>query len=630
MQAGQRKSLLLVILTISLLVFSQNALKVTAAQVKAGTTCKKLNSTTVSGKTTFICLKVQGKLIWKVAPTPTIKPTPTASSAPANNQDRYQLGLICDGVKDAMGAKDRNGLEMVCIQGSDGKYAWFSRTEYEKNRTAQNPTQSGNSNSNQGSETKPEAKPENGKPCTKEKEVVLTSAGIELVCTAGVDKLLFWYQGDQTPKAALFGNSNIRASMLEFPRPSYNQCKPEPGQEYQYYRTGKTLVIDPFNSQHLFVGVERLGIFESSNGGATWIPASTEGILFDMKKSDNTVCFKEIYGMKYDPKVKDRVYLLLGGTGTVNAGKWQARGSGLYVSNDNGKNWELLTTPDMNSYTASLAIDPNDSETLYLGVMSSPQTSTGADQSAVFVTSGIIYKSTNGGKNWVELPTGWGKHTRALSIRVNPNDSKNIILAVFQTSSGRDPNNKAATGTNLKPGYYESKDGGASWSAIGSSPIHQLSVFYSTISINGQGIIYTPQHEGYESSYYSTDGGKTFVAISGKQLMLPIFVPNSNTTAFGILERENFTTLDRLMKTTDGGKSWSFVAYTPAEMQFTLADQLTREQARPQNLSFDPNNYSIMYLNGGGGKVAKSTDGGVTWTLLSTWETLPKMNIVAR
>jgi photosystem II stability/assembly factor-like uncharacterized protein len=599
-----------------------------SAQVSAGKACKKINSSKKVGLVTFSCKKVKGKLIW------TSKPPSTQKNQEQNNQNnqdqnnqnknpenpnKYVIGWICDGVADARGAKDANGVEIVCVQGGDGKFAWVERKEYDSSK---NPPPLPNNNENKV--------PANGLPCAKVGEEFTTPAGIELTCIAGSDLQTFWVAGDQSPKAALFGNENIRASMRAFPRPLLNKCQPEPGQEYQYYRTGKTFAIDPFDTKHFIVAVERLGIFESFDAGTTWLPASTEGMLFDMKKSDATVCFKESPPIKFDPSVKGRIYLLFGGTGSVQAKKWQARGSGLYVSNDNGKSWEFLTKPEMNSYTSSLAIDPKNSNILYLGSGSSPLSSTESNPNETFVNDGIVYKSIDAGKTWEELKTGWGKHTRAYSLRVDPNNSNTILMSVFQTPLGQDPNNKSATGTNLKPGLHVSYDAGKTWAQLGNTPNHQLSIYNISVSDNGEGIIFTPQQSSVATSFYSIDGGKTINAIPGKEILLPTFVPGSNQIAYGIREGSPSIPGDQLLRTTDGGQSWSVYANTPAEMQFTLPESAKREHARPQQISFEPNNPSTMFINGAGGKIARSTDGGLTWKLLTTWETFPKMDVIAK
>jgi photosystem II stability/assembly factor-like uncharacterized protein len=203
-------------------------------------------------------------------------------------------------------------------------------------------------------------------------------------------------------------------------------------------------------------------------------------------------------------------------------------------------------------------------------------------------------------------------------------------MGVFQTPLGQDPNNKSATGTNMKPGLHISYDAGKTWAQLGSTTNHQLSIYNMSVSDNGQGIIFTPQQSNVSTSFYSLDGGKTINAIPGKEILLPTFLPGSNQIAFGIREGGPSQPRDELLKTTDGGQSWSVVAFTPSEMQFTLPETAKREHARPQQISFEPGNPTVMFMNGAGGKIARSNDGGVSWTMLTTWETFPKMNLIAK
>ena len=94
------------------------------AQISAGASCKKEKATQKVGSVTFTCVKVKNKLIWRSqAPKTT---TQTTNNNP-NAGKKYVIGWLCDGITDAKGAKDSNGVEMVCIQGGDGKFAWIGR-----------------------------------------------------------------------------------------------------------------------------------------------------------------------------------------------------------------------------------------------------------------------------------------------------------------------------------------------------------------------------------------------------------------------------------------------------------------------------------------------------------------------
>lgn len=586
------------------------------AEIKQGSPCKKVKATTNVGRTVFTCVKVSGKLIWRS--TGTIKDPKTSPAVAGRN---YEIGWICDPVADANGAKDSKGVEIVCNKGSDGVWAWRSRAE------VGNPDKKDSTPIQNVIDYSPIA----GNPCKNANEVLVNSAGVELTCGVGQDKLQFWYAGDQTPKAALFGNENIRASMIAFPRPQKHKCVIEPGQEYQYYRIGRAFAVDPFDPKHMFAAVEWTGFYESFDGGSTWKPASMEGLLADMKKADNTICFKEIPGVKFDPYTKGRVYLLFGGTGSVAGKKWQARGSGLYVSNDSGKNWEFLTTPDMTSFTGTLEIDPKNPSVLYLGTGAIPVSNFPGDPISSFVTKGIVYKSTNAGKTWTELNTGWGKQTRVYKIRIDPNNSQNLIIAVFQQRSGQeDTANVMPAGTGLKPGFYQSTDGGETWKAFGTSTEHQLSVVDPAISADATSYIFTPQTGNYIDSYYSNDGGKTFNVLPGKELLLTTFAPGSNTVAYAIQKASASMSSDLFVKTSDGGRTWTVIGNTPVGLQYNNSALADRSHERPYYMTFDPTNSSTIYITAAGGKIARSTDLGVSWTILTTYKDFPAMNVPAK
>lgn len=115
-----------------------------AATVKAGGPCSKLRQTQIVGKIKYTCIKSGKKLVWDSGvritppvPTSSISPTPSPN---ATKNHTYTIGWICDAVVDAAGAKDLNGTEIVCVQGSDGKYSWMSRADWEKSKIIPTPT----------------------------------------------------------------------------------------------------------------------------------------------------------------------------------------------------------------------------------------------------------------------------------------------------------------------------------------------------------------------------------------------------------------------------------------------------------------------------------------------------------
>ena len=105
-------------------------------------------------------------------------------------------------------------------------------------------------------------------------------------------------------------------------------------------------------------------------------------------------------------------------------------GGGVFKSVDGGMTWTQTALSGQTIF--SLAIDPNDPNTLYAG--------TGGN----FGVRGRIYKSTDGGTTWSELDAGPVIRTvRALAV--DPTDSNRVYAA--------------SEGT----GVFASFDGGQSW-----------------------------------------------------------------------------------------------------------------------------------------------------------------------
>ena len=425
---------------------------------------------------------------------------------------------------------------------------------------------------------------------------------------------------------------NALTSLQVFPEPTrqFNDCEPEGDQsEYQWYRTDRTLTIDPRNPDRMLVAVERLGIYESLDGGVTWGPMSTTGLVWEMAGFDGTVCHKEMLEIRFDQYVPGRIYLFFGGTGTVEARIWQARGAGFYVSDDDGKTWTLLTTPDMNSYTASLAVDPFNPETIYAGVTASPLTSTEADPDETFVDVGMVYKITGvgqGGTSHEELPTGWGKATSANTLWADPSVPDRLILGVF-AYQGRD----APAGTGLEAGWYETLDGGTTWDSMGTGVGHGLPVVNAAISTDGTHIINTTQSETEEATFVSADGGRTWTRLADRVVAAMFDGRGDGRRAFAVLDTPLRDGPNTLVRSDDGGLSWTPIGKLPPEFATNAYnEEPIKRRAVPSKIVVHPDRPEIMYVSGAGGLIARSTDAGATWTLLTTWESFERFAFEAR
>lgn len=149
----------------------------------------------------------------------------------------------------------------------------------------------------------------------------------------------------------------------------------------------------------LYAGTTRDGVFLSNNSGATW------------QRVGNGLTTLDVRSLAVDPNDPDVLY-----AGTRNGGIFKTENSGQdWVAINNGL---LLFTPDEGTpvfegdYT-SIAIDPSDSQLLY------------AVQSSIVVPgNGVLFRSSDGGAQWTHINI----RSAGLSLKIDPNDSDTIYV----------------------------------------------------------------------------------------------------------------------------------------------------------------------------------------------------------
>ncbi len=190
-------------------------------------------------------------------------------------------------------------------------------------------------------------------------------------------------------------------------------------------------------------------------------------------------------------------------------------------------------------------------------------------------SSGGVWKTTDGGANWIPVFDDqlWPSIG---DIEIDPNDPETVYVGTG------DPN--ISFYPMLGDGVYKSTNGGATWTNIG---LQQQRVISKIV-------------------LHPSDPNIIFAASMG----LP-FVRDNNRG---------------LYRTTDGGASWQQVLFIS-------------DQAGVTDVVMDPFDPNVLYasgwdrvrnnqesvISGPGAKVFKSTDGGSTWTMLTT--DLPQGNL---
>ncbi len=189
------------------------------------------------------------------------------------------------------------------------------------------------------------------------------------------------------------------------------------------------LAVQPTNSQVILAAIgccapNNSGVYRSANGGSTWAQVLN-------------VNFNQAYNVIFDFTNSNNAYASIDG-------------NGVYKSTDGGQTWNVnngsgsTSLPTSGTGRVALAMDPNNSSTLYAGI-------TDNNTNSLYG----LYKSTNGGSSWTQLTNApnycGGQCWYDNVIAVAPGNS-NVIYA------GGDG------GTHLA----QSLDGGNTWTVYNS------------------------------------------------------------------------------------------------------------------------------------------------------------------
>ncbi|MBV8750237.1 MAG: exo-alpha-sialidase, partial [Candidatus Eremiobacteraeota bacterium] len=229
------------------------------------------------------------------------------------------------------------------------------------------------------------------------------------------------------------------------------------------------------------------GIYKSTDGGAHW----THLGLRDGQQIPKIVV---------DPKDPNRLYVaVLGHPYGPNAER------GVYRSTDGGATFSRVLSTDENAGAFDVALDPSNPQTLYASLWSARQSpwETLGGGSFIRTPSGSgLYKSTDGGSTWNRLegglPTG-AQRVNRIAVSVSAADPKRVYAFADAPEHG---------------GVYRSDDAGATWTLMNETErVAERGDDLATITADPQNrdVVYVSN----TSTYKSTDGGKTFVALRG-------------------------------------------------------------------------------------------------------------------
>lgn len=231
------------------------------------------------------------------------------------------------------------------------------------------------------------------------------------------------------------------------------------------------IAVDPNNNGIVYASVNNGSIYKSTTGGTNWVSLNTgnsfsvavhplENNLLLRGDWDGGIFRSVDGGTSWDETIgastawmSARVIVFAPNAPHI---VYTAGFDGVWKSMDSGQNWVSINSGFAAPPSVwSLAIDPYDSQVVYIGTASDG-----------------IYKTTNGGISWLPIGTGLSS-SHITAITINPGNQQ-----LMYVGGGNNP----GTGT---PGVYKSLDNaGLSWTSMmdgmGSRAIYRLILDGST------------------------------------------------------------------------------------------------------------------------------------------------------
>ncbi len=251
----------------------------------------------------------------------------------------------------------------------------------------------------------------------------------------------------------------------------------------------------------------------------------------------------------------------------------------LYKSVNSGGDWTASDAGLPTSTIDHLLIDPKTPDTIFAGV-------SGLAQAGIRAR---VYKTTDGGKNWVAADSGLSIIRKITALVMNPVNTGELYAL---DSSGK---------------LSKTVNGGVSWEAAPTAPTFTVA---SAIALDPSNPMTIYATNSLNRIYKSADGGNSWGVIN----------TNLGSGVFGIVilvvDPANPNTLyaasdsgGGVFKSLDGGANWM-------EINTGLSAPSGRNI---KSLTIDPKNNSTIYVLAGIRKgIFKSVDGGALWTPINS------------
>ncbi len=368
------------------------------------------------------------------------------------------------------------------------------------------------------------------------------------------------------------------------------------------------VLVDPRNSNTVYIGAAQGGVWKTTNAGASWAPLTA------------TAPSQATGFMTFDPTNPDIVYV---GTGEPH-GSDSHYGAGLLKSTNGGASWTVLGADVFSGRAISaVVVNPQNTQQLWVGV--STRVGGYVDVKPNLAKPGV-YRSSDGGASWPDNQ----------AIRLCSQSNPENCINVSSVSMDRGNPNVVYVGFDGY-GVYKTTDGGASWSAILGPAAAQTGGWDQSlgdaarveviVAPSDSRVVYAGFHTIRQQGvpgvlFRSVDSGQNWtplnvqpagypeaVSYCGGQCsydnVLAVHPTDPNVLAAGGAALYSNGLWDgTIFITRDGGTSFS--THTGTALDQTAHPDL-------HGITFDPSNPNTIWITNDGG-VYRSTNGGNSWT----------------
>jgi photosystem II stability/assembly factor-like uncharacterized protein len=336
-----------------------------------------------------------------------------------------------------------------------------------------------------------------------------------------------------------------------------------------------SVVIHPTNPQIVYAGSANGGVWKSTNFCQSWIS------VFDNQNTSS------IGALAIDPQNPETLYC---GTGESNSLRSYYPGTGMYKSTNGGTNWTLIGLDSSYSF-GNISINPTNSSEIYAAAVGSLRRKN--DQRG-------IYKSTNGGLNWVST-LYLADSVGAIDVAVDPNNPSKVFAASWERQRREDYIKYGGPMTAL----YVTTNSGLNWNIVsGGFPSNDPTLGRISIDISSSNsqIIYalTAYANGFNRGLYkSTDGAASWTLVNSTVASSSSYAwfnricksdpSNPNIVYCGGVS---------MYKSVNGGPNFNLVSTSHVDQH---------------SVAFAPSNSNYVVIGNDGG-IDYSTNGGTSWS----------------